>query len=1593
MDQGVVGVADYYAILGIGDSLRQHNHSCSSNNANNSADISENEAADWEERFLREIVEVEWRATATTPGDDTTVLHTTLPTRTACHIGNQIVWEEGSEWEADLVRLPRDIHQLWKTASTTSNSQPEAPPSQLSGLRRKMENKLKSLTSKRATSPLQVDAAMQQPSYFLAQQTRQQLQSHDKLDRLAIADLEFWLVRLHPVLLLETITSEDDDTSSSESSWVPLQDYLRLPEGFDSWTIPPAYRKIRDPANAWSSSSSTSHVFFGHDTVEATLIAAQNNDPTVFLPQILRTHTVGSEDDDGGSGGFVYVPVVAVRRQRCTTEERYHEDAAVVEIGISFCDHHDGVVEPAWNEDDDDDDDVGGAFRVLRKSPWVPQSAVASGSPGYPALMMRRNLPFGLANVAFSTRVQGRFPLRNYKGLPLPEEELPMFCYPTGCRLHRARLCEAPVPQCYGFCVKNERGDSIYVSCVSFMEPLTQSKSAQLDKISQERRSTSLAHRYYCEKELGQRKLMIGFDEMTTFENKTICLVSRFPFWTAFRKFLAHLQLLAGSTSDLPLERWISHLLLTVPLPRPGGPAVVVPLLHDEPMVFVFPPDKDLPLLDLPLSRLFSCLNVKTVVTIVLGLLALERKVIVISTRPSLVLDICELLRALLFPFELCAPYVPRLTEPFKSSLDFPGAIFVGIHDDSLPTGLGNMVRNNYPEDSIIVDLDTGNVDCDGDRYEVLTGAWDSIPRASRSQLVLELETLCQDAKIVDGQEPLDSLGDSAFFVDLPVAAEDFEVTNDDREPIDDRAVRDAFLRFFCSVLGGYERYLVAPDADFLVSGDEWFDAKGFLSDAPADRAKYLGSFVSTQLFQSFIQKRTETGDVHCILFDECLAEYHSTSIPYGRLGGDVEACPSDNGKEQLMYSLLVDQSARLSSIHDQPSVILPSRSTDTSDADSSVSLNLSRASASVAESSVRHAESVVDDSGNLVVGPSRLDLLPGAVFSYFVDGNPCFPYALDPQFFLPQEPTSCEVEVSKSISPSLARSERELEDAARRRRMATSLNASSIQNHRRCLWQLPKLLGSHLLGAWLLCVPTQVAQKSLSPDQQTCYLMRALGAMRVMRSKHRIVPDEATYRAMMVACGRCQSDRRVELVKLFGLLRSDGIFPNAMTLGQYTKALAEGYSKRSVAGTPGQDEDVGVEVSASGSKLGLGLLGGTMKEKNFSSVLSNMDPSLEYLESHGKRWRQKSSDRDLGEEINGRKKRSSKPWLPVVMTSSLLPNVAGREAIKPPATTLVAMWSRNRSCSHCCYVPLEEEIQAGWDSVGDVNAAPGSVECPRCGTYIVPTLGYKEFSLAEAREIDPTCTQQTTPGEPALPPQLSGVIEKSLLDDASFVTYMCPATLRETLERYIEEFGEHILERERLKSLDQEVYFNLSWYCARFALPLPLPVDNGSRNIFFFASWDRSAAERGCLSASKVLSPISRMIEESISAETPSNEDHSLVEHYDDMPLLCRYNLQGFYASVWDDSYLSSVLVALVEACDKRDFVPVVTCALQHEHKDSDTKNTSELIRHGSLGDATYRTLLYLAKYQCTTAFHTFFPATLKPCKGCTFKSRQYRQ
>ena len=734
------------------------------------------------------------------------------------------------------------------------------------------------------------------------------------------------------------------------------------------------------------------------------------------------------------------------------------------------------------------------------------------------------------------------------------------------------------------------------------------------------------------------------------------------------------------------------------------------------------------------------------------------------------------------------------------------------------------------PEDSTIVNLDLGSIDCSGDRMNVLNNSWGIIPSEPRSVLVSEIETLCRDASILPGQEPLDSILDAAFDASVPatMVEDNIPLSNENRETLDDRCIRDAFLRFFCSVLIGYERFLVVPDVDFLISGNEWFDSKGFLDAASEEKAIFLGSLVSTQLFQSFIQQRTEASDVKFLLFDECLQEFNSNSVPYGRLGSDAETLVcKETEKPQLLYSLLTDQAAAVSRSafpFSRGSFDGDSRGHGSDTDNSSHHMGKSIAS-EVNDRLIKYSEFCINQSGDWITVPSRQNIPNNASFTYCVDGNPTFPDILNQSFCIPRQPESWLVEMSTTSTPMLTRSGREREESERRRKF--SISYRGLHSNRKCLWQLPKLMGSHFLGTWFLCVPRLVSQP-ISHELQSKYLLRAFGALRLLRSKQKIIPDEAAYRALIVACGRTQNDRRTELVKLFGHLRADGISPSAITMGQYTRSLAEGYSKRSV-GTA-DDDNGGVEMTESTSK---DLLLVSVR-KNREDILRVLDTSLAHLEESGRRWRQKTNGDKNNDtiiedqssfEANERQKKIrniNKSWLPVLLSSSfvepgdkkIIHNVGSSSGTD---VELTAIWSRTVACEECEYIPLDEEIQGGWDAIqGGDHDRPGTISCPRCGFLLTPKLAYKNTSIDNAIKI----SQQND----GLPPQIQNQIEE-IDESVSQITYMSPSSLRDGLEQAVDENGEGILDREKLRRNFPELFYNLWWYCARFQMPLPLAV------------------------------------------------------------------------------------------------------------------------------------------------------------------------
>ena len=209
---------------------------------------------------------------------------------------------------------------------------------------------------------------------------------------------------------------------------------------------------------------------------EETLFSAEEAscDPDSFMPILVNEESLPGTFDPVGSGElYEYVPIIASRRQRVGEEERFREDPAIIEIGISFTGRKGDAIIPI-DDSDDDDNDEDEDRSILGKTKWTTTScrnvesyqAVededALAQFGNPLFVYKRNRPLGFLDTPFAASLLDRFPKRNYEGVPLPEEELPMFCYPTGCRLHREKYQDTPLPEYYGFVVKNERGDSIY---------------------------------------------------------------------------------------------------------------------------------------------------------------------------------------------------------------------------------------------------------------------------------------------------------------------------------------------------------------------------------------------------------------------------------------------------------------------------------------------------------------------------------------------------------------------------------------------------------------------------------------------------------------------------------------------------------------------------------------------------------------------------------------------------------------------------------------------------------------------------------------------------------------------------------------------------------------------------------------------------------------------------------------------------------------------------------------------------------------------------------------------------------------------------
>ena len=528
-------------------------------------------------------------------------------------------------------------------------------------------------------------------------------------------------------------------------------------------------------------------------------------------------------------------------------------------------------------------------------------------------------------------------------------------------------------------------------------------------------------------------------------------------------------------------------------------------------------------------------------------------------------------------------------------------------------------------------------------------------------------------------------------------------------------------------------------------------------------------------------------------------------------------------------------------------------------------------------------------------------------------------------------------------------------------------------------------------------------------------------------------------------------SDRRQDVVKLFGLLRSDGIFPSAVTLGQYTRAIAEGYSKQST----GKANSI---ISEFTGELGFSTNEDSVEKLlnlQIPNALDFLDGNLTELDEVGSRWRQgrdarrREKSKHRGEadaksqsipntNENSRKqnsqRRTERGWLPVSGSSSFSPHWKPLKAVDKSFDLIrdfrfIALWSRTTACANCNHVLLDEEIQAGWDddSFDGEDESLNEVKCPCCATAVKPRIGYLEMPPHTPEVAKSRADAKVNATKEELPAQVQNKLssDQNEVNDErlGYVPYLSPSKMRCMLENIIEDFGEEILEREKLRYLNPTIFFNLWWFCCRFSLPFPLSISNEAllhgapiynNHCCAFAAWDKSIALTACHSAEKAVTTLQNIMRKNerpkaavefqnlvksfqkqknadagglgtrntcieIETEDITSMAQSLLT--ENFPLLANLNLQAIGQADWDHADLSKILVKLVEACDKRDFYPAIEAVLQ-----CNDDRRAKFGRGNDVELECYLTLLYLTRYQCTSAFHKFFPTTSKTCKGYHF-------
>uniref|UniRef100_A0A672U835 DENN domain containing 4A n=1 Tax=Strigops habroptila TaxID=2489341 RepID=A0A672U835_STRHB len=431
-----------------------------------------------------------------------------------------------------------------------------------------------------------------------------------------------------------------------------------------------------------------------------------------------------------------------------------------------------------------------------------------------------------------------RYPEEDYESFPLPES-VPLFCLPMGATIECwPSNSKYPLPVFSTFVLTGASAEKVYGAAIQFYELYPE------ENLSEKQKS-----------QLGLAAAAEGKSDTcrTVQTNKCICLLSHWPFFDAFKKFLTFLYRYSISGPHvLPIEKHISHFMHKVPFPSPQRPRILVQLSPHDNLILSQPVSSPLPLSGGKFSTLLQNLGPENAVTLLVFAVT-EHKILIHSLRPSVLTSVTEALVSMIFPFHWPCPYIPLCPLALADVLSAPCPFIVGI--DSRYFDL-----YDPPPDVSCVDLDTNTISQTGDKKTI---AWKILPKKPCKNLMNTLSNLYQQLRPRE-----DAL--------MELAMNDYDFNSGKKLHLLDLEIQEAFLCFMASILKGYRSYLrpiTEAPSETATDASSLFELQGFLKSRDRSHQKFYTLMTKTQMFIRFIEECSFVSDKDASLafFDDCV--------------------------------------------------------------------------------------------------------------------------------------------------------------------------------------------------------------------------------------------------------------------------------------------------------------------------------------------------------------------------------------------------------------------------------------------------------------------------------------------------------------------------------------------------------------------------------------------------------------------------------------------------------------------------------------------------------------------------------------------------